>query len=96
MGLQGAAPLVVEVESADIIASLLALKAEVEEALALPAPLRLTLAGAREAHLVAREIALAGAGVVFTQPRPFPKTWEAHRMYVAHIDLLLVSGCVPC
>ncbi|KAI0746214.1 carbohydrate esterase family 9 protein [Daedaleopsis nitida] len=79
---QGEAPLVVDVESADIIASLLALKVEVEHALsgAAPAKLRFTFAGGREAHLLAREIAQAGAGVLLTQPRPFPKEWEARRI----------------
>lgn len=52
--LQGVVPLAVVVESADIIASLLVLKAEVEEAR--KSRIQLTLIGASEAHLLADEM----------------------------------------
>ncbi|KAJ7793926.1 hypothetical protein B0H14DRAFT_2392986 [Mycena olivaceomarginata] len=73
----GKIPLVVHAESADIIASLLVLKKEVE-ALG-GAPIRLTLAGATEAHLLAKELGEAGVGVI-VQQRPFPSTWEERRI----------------
>ncbi|KAF8217751.1 composite domain of metallo-dependent hydrolase [Mycena galopus ATCC 62051] len=75
--LAGKIPLVVRVDSADIIASLLALKKEVDEANA--STIRLTLAGAAEAHLLAKEIGEAGVGVIVAQ-RPFHSTWEEKRL----------------
>jgi len=42
-------------------------------------PIRLTLAGATEAHLLAKEIGQAGVGVI-VQQRPFPSTWEEKRI----------------
>ncbi|KAJ7931230.1 carbohydrate esterase family 9 protein [Mycena leptocephala] len=73
----GKIPLVVKVESADIIASLLVLKKEVEAVKG--NPIRLTLAGATEAHLLAKEIGKAGVGVIIEQ-RPFPSSWEQKRI----------------
>ncbi|KAJ7512471.1 hypothetical protein B0H11DRAFT_1844256 [Mycena galericulata] len=73
----GKIPLVVEVESADVIASLLVLKKEVEAAKG--HTIRLTLAGATEAHLLAKEIGQAGVGVIVKQ-RPFPAAWEQKRV----------------
>ncbi|KAJ7669334.1 carbohydrate esterase family 9 protein [Mycena polygramma] len=55
-------PLVVGVESADIIASVLVLKKEVEAVNG--TPIRLTLTGATEAHLLAKEIGEAGVALV--------------------------------
>ncbi|KAJ6491356.1 carbohydrate esterase family 9 protein [Mycena vitilis] len=73
----GQIPLVVTVESADIIASVLVLKKEVEAVNG--TPIRLTLAGASEAHLLAKEIGKAGVGVIVEQ-RPFPMLWEQQRI----------------
>ncbi|KAF7334289.1 Carbohydrate esterase family 9 protein [Mycena sanguinolenta] len=73
----GKIPLVVHADSADVIASLLLLKKEVEAAAG--TPIRLTLAGATEAHLLAKEIGQAGVGVIVHQ-RPFPTTWEERRI----------------
>ncbi|KAJ7512469.1 hypothetical protein B0H11DRAFT_1898948 [Mycena galericulata] len=73
----GKIPLVVEVESADVIASLLVLKKEVEAAKG--HTVRLTLAGATEAHLLAKKIGQAGVGVIVKQ-RPFPAAWEQKRV----------------
>ncbi|KAJ6572062.1 carbohydrate esterase family 9 protein [Mycena capillaripes] len=73
----GKIPLVVNVESADIIASLLVLKKEVEAANG--TPIRLTLTGATEAHLLAKEIGQAGVGVILEQ-RPFPSSWQRKRI----------------
>ncbi|KAJ6572056.1 carbohydrate esterase family 9 protein [Mycena capillaripes] len=73
----GKIPLVVNAESADIIASLLVLKKEAEAANG--TPIRLTLTGATEAHLLAKEIGQAGVGVILEQ-RPFPSIWERKRI----------------
>ncbi|KAJ7322929.1 carbohydrate esterase family 9 protein [Mycena albidolilacea] len=73
----GKLPLVVNVESADIIASLLVLKKEVEAAKG--SSIRLTIAGATEGHLLAKEIGEAGVGVLIEQ-RPYPMQWEQKRL----------------
>ncbi|KAJ7154783.1 carbohydrate esterase family 9 protein [Mycena filopes] len=75
--LEGKIPLIVAVENADIIASVLALKKEVDKAQR--SRIRLTLAGATEAHLLAKEIGEAGVGVI-VQQRPFPSTWQERRI----------------
>ncbi|EGN99897.1 hypothetical protein SERLA73DRAFT_72673 [Serpula lacrymans var. lacrymans S7.3] len=75
---EGKIPLVVKVESADVIASLIELKAEVEEQMG--NKLQLTLVGASEAHLLAREIGEANVGVILIPSRPFPFTWESQRI----------------
>ncbi|KAI1784449.1 composite domain of metallo-dependent hydrolase [Ganoderma leucocontextum] len=81
---QGEATLVVEAESADVIATVIELKLEVEGASRSAGggekALKVTIAGGREAHLLARELGAAGVGVLLTQPRPFPKEWEARRI----------------
>jgi hypothetical protein len=68
---------VAHAESADVIASLLTLKTEVEAASG--HRLRLTLAGATEAHLLAKEIGQAGVGVIVKQ-QPYPSSWEMKRL----------------
>jgi hypothetical protein len=75
---QGKIPLVINVVNADAIAALLRLKAELEDEL--DTHLRFVFAGATEAHLLAQEIAQAGAGVILAPARPFPGTWEQRRM----------------
>ena len=52
--LQGVIPLVIEVESADIMANLLILKAEVEDSIG--SRMRMVFSGATEAHLLAANI----------------------------------------
>ncbi|KAL0577309.1 hypothetical protein V5O48_004665 [Marasmius crinis-equi] len=76
--LRGKIPLVVEAHSADVIATLALLKKEVE--LEKGAPIRLTITGGSEAHLLAEELAEANIGVVLTNPRPFPHAWEDRRI----------------
>ena len=76
--LQGKFRIVVEAESADVIATLIVLKREVEEKTG--ARIQMTIAGATEAHLLARELAEAKIGVVLVPSRPFPATWEQKRM----------------
>ncbi|KAG0708992.1 hypothetical protein DFH29DRAFT_821582 [Suillus ampliporus] len=75
---KGKTTLVVDVESADIMATLLWLKDEYEAHSG--RELRLTFAGATEAHLLAHEIARAGVSVIVTQSKPFPWTWEQRRI----------------
>ncbi|KAF7984922.1 hypothetical protein HWV62_9825 [Athelia sp. TMB] len=70
--------LVIEVENADIMATLLSLKAEYEAASG--STLRLTFSGAAEAHLVAKEIAAAGASVILSPARAYPEKWDERRM----------------
>ncbi|EJC98798.1 composite domain of metallo-dependent hydrolase [Fomitiporia mediterranea MF3/22] len=71
-------PLVVNVHSADHIATLLSLKEEVESITG--TPLRLTLTGASEAHLLARQLGEAGVGVILNPVRPYPATWDRRRI----------------
>ncbi|EEB98219.1 hypothetical protein MPER_02316, partial [Moniliophthora perniciosa FA553] len=54
------------------------LKAEVEEAK--NTKLKFVLAGATEAHLLAKEIGEAGVGVVIKPSRPFPDSWQDIRL----------------
>ncbi|KIY48772.1 hypothetical protein FISHEDRAFT_65620 [Fistulina hepatica ATCC 64428] len=76
---KGELPLVIEVSSADIMASLIALKAEAEAYNA--HIIRMTFAGAQEAHLLASEIAAADVGVILTPARAFPAQWESRRIF---------------
>ncbi|TFK75380.1 carbohydrate esterase family 9 protein [Pluteus cervinus] len=75
---QGSLPLVVEVHSADVIASLIRLKSEVEEISGLA--IRLTFLGASEAHLLAKEIGEARIGVILNPARPYPGSWQSRRI----------------
>ncbi|KAG1725689.1 uncharacterized protein EDB91DRAFT_1254630 [Suillus paluster] len=75
---KGKTTLVVNVENADIMATLLRLKDEYEGHSG--RVLRLTFAGATEAHILAHEIAKAGVSVIVTQSKPFPWTWEQRRI----------------
>lgn len=77
---QGHIPLVIETHSVDVIATLIELKREIEAITG--HPLRMTVAGATEAYLLASELAEAGVGVVLTRARPFPETWDRRRMLV--------------
>ncbi|KAI0329713.1 hypothetical protein GY45DRAFT_1361902 [Cubamyces sp. BRFM 1775] len=74
----GTVPLIVDVGSADIIATLISLKKEVEHKTS--SIMKLTIAGASEAHLVADDLADAGIGVIVTPPRSYPYTWDEHRI----------------
>ena len=76
--LQGNKTLVINAESADIIASLITLKNEVESLTG--TKLRFTIVGGTEAHLLAKELAEANVGVIVNPSRPFPSYWEKRRM----------------
>ena len=72
------ATLVVRAESEDVIATLAALKKEIEGETG--KELKLTIAGGQEAHLLAKELAEANIGLILVPSRPFPKSWEKRRM----------------
>ncbi|EMD37401.1 hypothetical protein CERSUDRAFT_83171 [Gelatoporia subvermispora B] len=75
---EGKLPLVVEVGSADIIATLIELKSEVEAETQVP--LKMTLEGGSEAHLLASELSAANVGIILKPPRSFPYTWSERRI----------------
>lgn len=78
---QGEIPLVIEVHSADAMASLIRLKNEVEAQKKHHAgTLRFAFSGATEAHILARELADANVGVIISPSRPYPGSWERRRM----------------
>jgi hypothetical protein len=54
------------------------LKAEIEGLTG--TKIKMTLSHATEAHLLAKEIAQAGVGVVLVPARPFPYVWECRRV----------------
>lgn len=74
----GTVPLVVEVNSADIIATLIGLKKEVEAKIG--SIIKLTIVGGAEAHLLAKELARANIGVILTPPRSYPYDWDRKRI----------------
>ncbi|KAJ2931515.1 hypothetical protein H1R20_g5580, partial [Candolleomyces eurysporus] len=74
----GHIPLVIEAHSADIIATLIILKKEIEAESRIP--LKITITGAAEAHLLANELAEAGIGVILVPSRSFPYVWEDRRI----------------
>ncbi|KAJ6595658.1 composite domain of metallo-dependent hydrolase [Mycena vulgaris] len=86
---EGSIPLVINVNSADIIASLIELKREVEAQRG--ATMKMTLTGAAEAHLLAAELAAANVGVILAPPRSFPYNWE-HRRILAGPPLTAQSS----
>ena len=87
----GKRTLVVQAESADIIATLIVLKKQIEREVG--GKVKLTIAGGAEAHIVKDELASAGVGVVLVPVRPFPFTWEQRRMCVSPLSSLFVSDC---
>lgn len=95
---EGIIPLVVEVNSADMMATLIKLKADVEEWRG--SRMQLVFSGAAESHLLAKQIgsfisqsrkitglnfviAKANVGVILAPARSFPGTWDEKRAYVA-------------
>lgn len=73
-----------EVRNADIMATLIKLKREVEDHVG--HSIKMTFTGAAEAHLLAKELAAANIGVIVTPPRSFPYTWEEQRMCVIYFS----------
>ncbi|KAJ4479027.1 hypothetical protein J3R30DRAFT_3403875 [Lentinula aciculospora] len=76
--LEGKIPLVIGVHNADIMASLIQLKAEIEKRTG--SPIRMTFVGASEAHMLANEIGVADVGVIISPARPFPSFWDMRRI----------------
>ncbi|KAJ7078720.1 hypothetical protein B0H15DRAFT_1025782 [Mycena belliarum] len=74
----GEIPLVINVHNADIMATFLHLKHEFETRGG--SSLRMTFAGATEAHLLAAEIGAAGVSVILAPARPYPATWDHRRV----------------
>lgn len=64
--------------SADIIATLIVLKGEIEHHT--KNHIKLTIAGGGEAHLLAKELGKAKVGVILNPIRPFPAAWESRRI----------------
>lgn len=60
-------------------------------------PLRLTFAGALEAHLLAPEIGRAGVSVIVAPGlgRPFPGTWEMRRMCALPFSTIVADIHIP-
>ncbi|TFK22333.1 hypothetical protein FA15DRAFT_706442 [Coprinopsis marcescibilis] len=75
---EGVVPLVVEVDSADIMASLLILKTDVEDRIG--SRMRMVFSGAAEAHLLARQLSVAGVGVILCPARQYPMVWDQRRI----------------
>ncbi|GJJ06667.1 hypothetical protein Clacol_000862 [Clathrus columnatus] len=73
----GEIPLVVNADSADVIATIISLKDEVETDGG--GQLKLTISGAAEAHLLANELGQANIGVIFTPLRVTPLSWDQRR-----------------
>ncbi|KAI0638507.1 composite domain of metallo-dependent hydrolase [Trametes polyzona] len=74
----GAIPLVIDVSSADIMATLIRLKSDVEEKRG--TYMRTVFSRATEAHLLAEEIAHARIGVILSPPRQTPFSWDDRRI----------------
>ncbi|CAD6578923.1 MAG: hypothetical protein TREMPRED_002308, partial [Tremellales sp. Tagirdzhanova-0007] len=74
---EGQMILIVKVTHADIMARLISLKLQVEEAKR--SKMRMVFEGASEAHLLAAEIAKADIGVIVAPSRPFPYSSEDSR-----------------
>ena len=92
---QGIIPLVIEVDNLDIMASLLILKADVEDKIG--SRMKMVFSGAMEAHLLAEEIGkckvagggvsschrflgYADVGVILNPSRPNPIVWDQRRV----------------
>ncbi|KAF5390646.1 hypothetical protein D9757_002646 [Collybiopsis confluens] len=75
---EGVVPLVVEVHSADIMASLIMLRAEVDAKIG--GQMRMVFVGAKEAWLLAKELSDAKVGVILTSLKPVADTWDERRI----------------
>ncbi|KAJ6598878.1 carbohydrate esterase family 9 protein [Mycena vulgaris] len=76
-GKMGVVPLVIDVGNADIMATLLILKAEIENQLG--TRMRMVFSGAAEAHIIAKEIGEASVGVIL-DAKPTVGVWEDRRI----------------
>jgi len=103
----GELPLVITVNSADTIATLLRLKSDLESHIKAIKPvenskgskINLVLLGGAESHLVAKEIAAAGVSVVLAPLLEYSQSWDSRRSLTGApltngttIDALLNAG----
>ena len=84
--------MVVGAHSADIIATLIILKREVENIT--KTEMRLTIAGGAEAHLLAKELGAANVGVILIPSHSFLHAWEDRHMSVKYCLYFIV--CLTC
>ncbi|KAJ3975165.1 carbohydrate esterase family 9 protein [Lentinula raphanica] len=96
---EGVIPLVVEVHNADIMASLIMLRAEVDAKIG--GQMRMVFTGATEAWLLAKELNQARVGVILTSLKPVAATWDQRRILPGPpltnetaLSILLNSGVV--
>ncbi|KAF9076825.1 hypothetical protein BDP27DRAFT_1312651 [Rhodocollybia butyracea] len=75
---EGVIPLIVEVESADIMASLILLRHEVDGKIG--GQMRMVFIGATESWLLAKEIGQARIGVILTSLKPVATKWDERRI----------------
>ncbi|KAK3987338.1 hypothetical protein QBC44DRAFT_121292 [Cladorrhinum sp. PSN332] len=97
--IQGSLPLVITVQSADVIAAILKLKKTVEHATG--AALRLVIYGGAESWLLAEELAAAKVGVVLSPLLSYRTSWDQRRALTGApltngtaVDKLLDAGVV--
>ena len=99
----GELPLAITVHSADVIATLLRIKGEVEETAnnqsGIPRKIRIIIIGGAEAHLLADRIAEAEVGVVLAPFQSFGVSWDQRRALVGaplsnstSVDVLTKAG----
>ncbi|EKM54391.1 uncharacterized protein PHACADRAFT_258201 [Phanerochaete carnosa HHB-10118-sp] len=74
----GEIPLVVETHNADIIATVILLKREIE--IETGQAMKVTILGGGEAYLLAEELAGADVGVIMSPPRPLAYSWDYRRV----------------
>ncbi|KAJ4478297.1 hypothetical protein J3R30DRAFT_3890154, partial [Lentinula aciculospora] len=96
---EGVIPLVVEVHNADIMASLIMLRAEVDSKIG--GQMRMVFVGATEAWLLAEQLSQARVGVILTSLQPVASTWDQKRILPGPpltnktaLSILLDSGVV--
>ncbi|KAL0573973.1 hypothetical protein V5O48_007988 [Marasmius crinis-equi] len=75
---EGVIPLVIDVHSADIMTSLIAMKAEVDDRIG--GQMRMVFSGASEAHVLAKELHRARIGVILTRLRPTYTEWDGRKI----------------
>ena len=100
----GKMALAITVHSADTISSLLDVKTSVDEAISIfggDVKIRLVIIGGAEAHLVARNLAEAGVGVVLAPMQSYAVSWDQRRALpgapltnMTAVDVLVDSGVV--
>lgn len=95
----GKLPLAITVHSADIIASLLRLKADVEASSPSKQLIRLIIIGGAESHLLAPQLAASNTSVLLAPLLPYSESWDQRRSLTGApltngtaIDILHAAG----